>query len=109
MSFMLTTEQILNHSKTVTRRDGWWNLKSGDLIQACRKCMGLKKGEHVDKLAVLKITSVRSERLDRITQYECGQEGFPNLTPEQFVITFCKHHKGCVPQKFINVIEFEYA
>ena len=42
---MLTKEQILARTKTVTRRLGWWFLKPGDVVWACEKCMGLKKGE----------------------------------------------------------------
>lgn len=34
MSFALTTPQILNRSKTVTRRAGWSFLKPGDIVCA---------------------------------------------------------------------------
>lgn len=44
MSFMLTTAQIRDRSKTVTRRLGWWNLRVGDVVMACEKCQGLGKG-----------------------------------------------------------------
>jgi len=47
MSFFLTTDQIRNKTKTVTRRDGWLFLKPGDIVQACVKCQGLKKGEKI--------------------------------------------------------------
>ena len=45
MSFALTTKQIEDETKDVTRRNGWWFLKPGDQIWAVEKCMGLKKGE----------------------------------------------------------------
>ena len=44
MSFMLTTEQMRNRSKSVTRRLGWNTLKPGDRIIAAVKCQGLGKG-----------------------------------------------------------------
>lgn len=54
MSFMLTPDQILNQTKTVTRRLGWATLKPGTLVRAVRKCQGLKKGEKIEALAVLR-------------------------------------------------------
>ena len=65
MSFALTTEQIFNRTKTVTRRVGWTFLKPGDLLCAVRKGQGLKKGEKVERLATLRVVSVRRESLDR--------------------------------------------
>ena len=41
MSFMLTTEQVRNKTKTVTRRLGWWFLKPGEIVNAVEKGMGL--------------------------------------------------------------------
>lgn len=82
MSFALTTAQILDRSKTVTRRTGWAFLKPGDLIQAVEKGMGLKKGETVRKLAVLRVLNVRREPLAALVQNltygfdEVQKEGF---------------------------------
>lgn len=103
MSFMLTTAQIKNRTKTVTRRVGWTFLKPGDLIQAIEKGQGLKKGEKVKRLAVLRVETVRRERLDLMhneTGYglrEAAREGFPDMTGKQFVNFFCSTHK--VPDK----------
>lgn len=105
MSFMLTTDQIRNRTKTVTRRVGWAFLKPGDHIRAVEKCQGLKKGEKMRPLAVLRVESVRREVLAQMTDglspsygvVECQKEGFPNLTPAQFVAMFCATHK--VPDK----------
>jgi len=91
MSFALTTAQLLDGSKTVTRRVGWANLKPGDRIKAVRKAMGLRPGEKVDVLAEIEVVSVRRERLDEITIEDCIAEGFPYLTPAQFVEMFCSH------------------
>lgn len=116
MSFALTTKQILNQTKTVTRRDGWRFLKPGDLIQAVEKGMGLKKGEKVKKLAVLKVVSVRQEPLNeihKVSNYwreELDKEGFPHFEyPYQFTDMFIKSHKGVRDTTPITRIEFEYV
>lgn len=108
MSFMLTTEQILNRTKTVTRRDGWEKLKPGDRLRAVRKAMGLKKGEHHEVLAILEVVSVTREPLSAITQADVIPEGFPDMTPAGFVDMFCDSHRGVVPSSVITRIEFRY-
>jgi len=110
----MTEPQILDESKDVTRRNGWLTLKAGDVLQACRKCMGLKRGERVVRLKKIKVVQARRERLDRMIsepdygREECRREGFPNLSPEQFVSFFCQSHKGCKPSSIITRIEFSY-
>jgi len=112
ISFQLTTEQVQNRSKTVTRRLGWKNLKPGELLQACEKCMGLGKGGKINRLAIIRVVSVSRERLDEMTKLslhaECRREGFPHLSPNQFVAMFCKHMK-CKPRKTVTRIQFEYV
>lgn len=108
MSFKLTTQQIKDGTKTVTRRDGWWNLRRGEIINACVQCQGLKKGEKITVLRQIRIISTQQEQLDHITKEECVKEGFPDLTPAQFVTFFCETHKGMRPTFDINRIEFEY-
>jgi len=115
MSFALTTPQVLARKKTVTRRVGWAFLKPGDLIQAIEKGQGLKKGEHVRKLAVLRVTSVDREFITEICEeanesYGCAEvvaEGFPDLSPEEFVTMFIKTHPAAAHQR-VTRIEFEY-
>lgn len=107
MSFMLTERQIEDGTKNVTRRLGWWFLKPGDLVMACVKCMGLKKGEKVQRIRQIQIVSTRKERLDTITQAEVVREGFPWMTPPEFVEMFCVH-MACFPETQVNRIEFEY-
>ena len=111
MSFMLTTGQFKNKSKTVTRRLGWLFLKPGDVVMGCEKCQGLKKGETVNRLGLIWIVSTRAEQLDAImaNPVDVIREGFPEwrLTPWKFVEMFCKHNK-CSPETEINRIEFEY-
>lgn len=108
MSFALTTPQLLAREKTVTRRMGWLYLKPGEYVQAVKKCMGLKPGEKLEKLCVIQVVNMYRQRLDRITQRDCDLEGFPNMTPAEFVGFFCKTHKGCTPATWVTCIEFCY-
>jgi len=108
MSFMLTTEQVRNQTKFVTRRLGWWNLKPGEIVNACVKCMGLKRGEKVEKICQIRILDTRPEPLSAITQEEVILEGFPGWTRQQFVTMFVDHNK-CSFGEIVNRIEFEYV
>jgi hypothetical protein len=108
MSFFMTTRQIIRREKTVTRRFGWWFLKPGDCIQAVEKCRGLKPGEKINKLAVLRVKSIIHERLYFITEEDCAREGFPEMHPAEFVAMLCNHYK-CEPHRMVNRIEFEYV
>jgi hypothetical protein len=116
MSFALTTEQIRNRTKTVTRRIGWGFLKPGDIVNACVKCMGLKPGEKVQRLAQIRVVQTRIEPLSRMIlegEYgasEAAKEGFPGWSGDQFVEMFLDH----MPAKFgagrlVNRIEFEHV
>jgi hypothetical protein len=94
MSFALTERQLMDGTKTVTRRTGWRNLKAGDRLLAVRKAMGLKPGEKVQALCEIEIVSVREERLDAITPADVLAGGFPQWTNQvdTFVRMFCDHH-----------------
>ena len=107
MSFILTKEQIEARTKTVTRRLGWWFLKPGDLLWACEKCMGLKKGEKVKKICLIRIVATRPEPLNTISEEECVREGFPGMLPHEFIEMFCKFNR-CTPHTIVNRIEFKY-
>jgi hypothetical protein len=109
MSFMLTTEQIKNRTKTVTRRLGWWFLNTGDILNAVEQCQGLKKGEKIKRLCQIRVVSTRMEKLYEVDRHDCVAEGFPNLTADGFVEMFCKSHKKCLPETPVNRIEFEYV
>lgn len=119
MSFALTTQQVRAKTKTVTRRMGWTNLKVGEQIMACEKCMGRKKGEPLVRLCVLEVVSVRREKLGALSDdpaYGIGEirrEGFgdnPELCwPSDWVPWFCASHKGCTPDTEVTRIEFKYA
>jgi len=107
MSFMLTTEQFIEQTKTVTRRLGWKFLKAGDIVNGCEKCQGLKKGEKINVLGQIRITDIRREQLNHITQDDCIREGFSGLTPAEFVAMFCRHMKAN-RLTVVTRIEFEY-
>lgn len=108
MSFFLTTDQIRNRTKTVTRRLGWKFLQPGDILNACVKCQGLKKGQRIEKLCQIRVISTRLEALARCTDDDAAREGFPGMTGLEFAQMFCKHMGGDGRQ-FVNRIEFEYV
>lgn len=108
MSFSMTTEQFRDRTKTVTRRFGWWNLKAGDVVRGVEKAMGLKKGEKVKPLGMIRILSVRDEPLSAITTGDCRLEGFPDMPPVEFVEQLCSA-TGKRPTDLVNRIEFEYV
>lgn len=119
MSFALTTQQVIDECKFVTRRLGWRNLKAGQQIRAVRKCMGLRKGEAIQVLKEpLTVVSVRLEPLRAMLDdpeygmLECALEGFGHHSayhlPGGFVEMFCATHAGCTPESIITRIEFAY-
>ncbi|MDB6060901.1 MAG: hypothetical protein JWM78_1004 [Verrucomicrobiaceae bacterium] len=106
MAFSLTAEQIIDGTKTVTRRVGWNFLKSGDRIKAVRKSRGLKRGESLEVLRILEIISVSPEPLSAISQQEVRSEGFPDMTVAQFIDMFCATHANCTADTEVTRIEF---
>ncbi len=107
MSFSMTTEQVRQRTKTVTRRFAWWSLEPGTILNAVEKAMGLKRGEKVNRLARIRIISVRREPLNAITQADVVAEGFPGWTPDKFVQMLVDKN-GCDKATECNRIEFEY-
>lgn len=109
MSFALTTEQVRNQTKTVTRRLGWGFLKPGDLIQPVVKGMGLKKGQSPEKIGgPIRVVSVRREPLSDITDHEVTREGFYGKDSAWFCEMFCEHNDLAVYPD-VTRIEFEYV
>jgi hypothetical protein len=106
----MTTEAVRQRRKTVTRRIGWTGkLRPGDILQAVEKAQGLKKGEHVKPICLIRVVSVKREQLDNVYAYEgeTAAEGFPDLTPHGFMAMFCKANR-CETWRMVNRIEFEY-
>jgi hypothetical protein len=113
ISFFLTTRQFGDGTKDVTRRLGWAALREGAILEAVEKAQGLKKGEKVRRLGRIRVTSVGREPLGRLTddlaygREECRREGFPRMTPAEFVAFFCSTHRGCTPETAVTRIAFE--
>lgn len=107
MSFRLTERQILDRTKTVTRRLGWKFLKAGDVVHAVDRSMGLGKGQSPRFLARLRIVSVRREELWKCTDEDATREGYPEESGVDFVERFA-FHMGIRPGDLVTRIEFEY-
>lgn len=113
IAFTTTTRQFCNKTKTVTRRLGWHCLQVGEILCAIEKGQGLKRGEHVRRLGRIRVVSTHWEPLRRMTDdrvYGCGEvilEGFPDLSPEEFIEFFC-FADHCTPDILVNRIEFKY-
>ncbi|MFI9538309.1 hypothetical protein ACIG56_34390 [Nocardia fusca] len=108
MSVALTEPQVRARSKTVTRRMGWHVLKPGDRLTLCRKVMGRRRGEPLVRIVDVRVLAVRRERLDEITPDEVLAEGFPEMSPDEFIEFFCGSHKGCTPDSEVTRIEWAY-
>jgi hypothetical protein len=112
ISFSLTTAQLRAREKTVTRRLGWWGLKQGELLQAVERSRGLKRGEKVKRICVIRVVSARVEPLNRVAldreygEKEMALEGFPGMNPADFLRLFADARDYAVP---VNRIEFEYV
>lgn len=108
MAVSLTEPQVRDRSKTVTRRAGWLKLRAGDHLTLCRKVMGRRPGEPLERIASVTVISVRREALNAITADDVTAEGFPHMTPAEFVAYFCATHKGCAPGTEITRIQWAY-
>jgi hypothetical protein len=109
ISFALTTAQVRNQTKTVTRRIGWKSLTRGTLLQPVVKAQGLKKGEHVEKIGgPIRVVRVDLVVLGDISLTDVHREGFPNLTKPQF-IKFFKQTHSCRRDAVVTRIEFVYV
>jgi hypothetical protein len=107
MSVSLTEAAVVERRKSVTRRIGWQFLKAGERLTLCRKVMGRRQGEPIVRLAEVEVVSVRRERLSQTTHDDVIREGFPDLTPSEFVWFFCDHF-GTKPYDEVTRIEWRY-
>ncbi|MGZ9097644.1 MAG: ASCH domain-containing protein [Micavibrio sp.] len=104
ISFSLTARQVKSRAKIVTRRFGWWNLQPGTILN------GVEDGQ---RICSIRIISVRMEPLNYMIedhlygQRECMLEGFPEMTPEEYVRMRIKN-QGVIENKICNRIYFEY-
>lgn len=113
ISFSLTTSQVRHGFATgeilkdVTRRIGWWNVRPGELLMACEKCQGIKRGGEIVRLGVIEVVSAREEPLNAITKAEVLREGFSDGSPRGFVLMFCAANK-CREDARVMRLEFKY-
>ena len=113
MSFFHTEEQFLSRDKDVTRRLGWRFAKPGQICTGVEKAWGLKRGEKAVRMGDIRIVEVSREPLRRLIdepeygEIEVIREGFPKLTPIQFVALFCDIGK-CQPETEVTRIEYVY-
>lgn len=107
MSVAFTEDAVVARRKTVTRRKGWLFLEVGDRLTLCRKVMGRKPGEPLVRLAEVAVVDVRREALIDITAADVVREGFPSMTPFDFVIYF-REHMGGQPYQLVTRIEWRY-
>lgn len=116
MSCALTANQVVDRTKTVTRRLGWWRtarghriLKQGDRLWLCRKVMGRKPGEPLDRLALVEVFDVRREPLWQIELHDgdVAAEGFPGKSTEWFIRFFC-NEMNCRRDTMVTRIEWRY-
>lgn len=95
MACSLTIDQVRDRTKTVTRRhvDTWRTLVVGDRLTLIEKGMGLKAGEHQVELADVEIVAVSIQPLHLVDgPGELAAEGFPNMSPAEFVTMWCASH-----------------
>lgn len=114
MSVAFTEQAVRDRTKTVTRRKGWLFAKPGDRITLCRKVMGRKPGEPLERIVDVEVVSVRREPLDAIlldTEYgytEVEREGFKGMGRWSFVSKFFLEAQGMSPDDLVTRIEWRY-
>jgi hypothetical protein len=128
MSVAFTEDAVRNRTKTVTRRKGWWEDKNGrrlllpgDKLTLCPKVMGRKKGEPLDRIVEVEVLDVRREPLCAVAgPYKLNHEGrdiywpelvaegFPDLTPVQFMLRYFIDAQGIGAMDTVTRIEWRY-
>lgn len=115
MSVAFTEQSVRDRTKTVTRRKGWMFAKPGDRLTLCRKVMGRKKGEPLERICDVVIYSVNREPLSDLLRTdisnnvdEVAREGFPGMAPEEFIQRFFVDAQGMSPDDVVTRIEWRY-
>lgn len=108
MSFSLTKAQMRAGTKTVTRRLGWSNLKPGQRLLAVEQSMGLPLGARHVVIGEIEVVSAYREPLYAILPGELEEEGFPEMSCDQFIDLFCTANR-CAPTTTVNVIRFRHV
>ena len=107
MSVSHTEQQVRDRTKTVTRRLGWLFLKPGDRLTLCKKVMGRRRGEPLERIVDVEVVSVRREPIGAVTMEDVIAEGFPGWTPGEFIDFFCSTF-GVASDRLVTRIEFRY-
>lgn len=130
MSVALTEQAVRDRRKTVTRRAGWSWLTPGTDLELCRKVMGRRRSDGtidpLERIALVRVTDVRQERLDEITDADVTREGLGwtqlrEYAPEEYAapqivagtlatafIRFFAEHMGGPPDQTVTRIEWRY-
>lgn len=76
----------------------------------CKKCMGLKPGEKIEKLGEIRVVRVWQEQVQDIHERpgDVEREGFPGKGPDWFVEMLCRE-MHCTYDTMVTRIEFEYV
>lgn len=128
MSVAMTADAVIERRKTVTRRKGWWLDKKGrrllhvgDTLTLCRKVQGRKAGEPIERLAEVEVVSIGREPLcavggpydldkyGRTIWPEVIAEGFPDLSPTEFMLRFFIEPQGIAAMDDVTRIEWRYV
>jgi hypothetical protein len=114
MSVSLIERAVVERRKTVTRRLGWRFLKPGDRLTLCRKVMGRKPGEPLERLAEVEVISVRREPLSAMTDADVEREGVDvalevaGRTEAEAWVGWFAWTMGCSVDDEITRIEWRY-
>nr|VFK15039.1 MAG: Mu-like prophage protein gp16 [Candidatus Kentron sp. LPFa] len=81
ISCALTTQQVRDRTKTVTRRSGWRFVKAGDVLHLVEKT----RVTPLVTIATVRVIDARREPLSAITDEDVIREGFPQWTARQFI------------------------
>ncbi len=108
MSVSMTEAAVRARTKTVTRRKGWAYVRPGERITLCRKVMG-RRGEPLVRIVDVRVVSVRREPLERVDAADVAREGFPGMSPAEFISTFFVDAQGIAPTDLVTRIEWVYV
>lgn len=114
MSFSMTTDQFLDGTKDVTRRLGWKFLmrkrddepRPRDYVMGIEKGMGLKKGQKQHELGPFRVLEAWREPLNVIDADEVRREGFPGMSPPEFIDMFIRANR-CAWDNWVTRIGFK--
>lgn len=105
MSFRRTQRQLWAGEKDVTRRLGWWELARPGLEFKAVSRTPRNPGLNYLEMGVYRVLSNGPSRLGDVDRLECVREGFPDLSPTEFVDLFC--HGRPDHDLVVNRIEYE--